>query len=265
MLNNQRWIGLCAVLLALASAACASPGAGGNPPTGSAPPPTSGQQSPAPTPEPTAPATPAPGQTPSGQVTSPAQAAAIVFASDPRWSRMMPLRPDMVGQSSWYEAYLDRDGFRVDITVGQGDCQAGCIEKHTWSYRVSGDGAVEAIGEAGDPIDLSPGRGTEGDVSVFVSLVAGPRCPVEQIPPVADCAPTPVEGSTVTVLRPDGTVQATGTTNADGQVTIDVPEGAYFVEASEVDGLMAAPESQAFSALAGDRVGLAMVYETGIR
>ena len=49
---------------------------------------------------------------------------------------MSPLRPDMIGQSTWYEAFADGDGFTVNITVGQGDCQAGCIERHTWSYRV---------------------------------------------------------------------------------------------------------------------------------
>jgi hypothetical protein len=178
---------------------------------------------------------------------------------------MVPLRPDMIGQSSWYEAYQDGDGFRVDITVGQGDCQAGCIDKHTWSYHVSVNGTVELIGETGDPIDVPPGQGGDGDLQLTVSLVAGPRCPVERNPPDPNCAPTPVEGSTVTVFKPDGTVQATGTTNADGQVTLDVPAGAYYVEAGEVDGLMAPPDAQAFSALAGDQVGLAMVYDTGIR
>jgi hypothetical protein len=178
---------------------------------------------------------------------------------------MVPLRPDMIGQSSWYEAYPDGDGFRVDITVGQGDCEAGCIDKRTWSYHVSAAGSVELIGEAGDPIEVPPPHGGVGDVALMVSLVAGPRCPVERIPPDPNCAPTPVEGATVTIRRPDGTSQAASTTGADGQVAFTLPAGSYYVEAGEVDGLMAPPDSQAFSALAGDQVGLAMVYETGIR
>jgi len=267
--SRRPWI-LLSVTLALLLAACTGgPGSSGSPPTGNpgstATP--AGQPTPAPSTIPSgAPgATPAPEETPSGQVTSPAQAAALVFASDPRWSQMVPLRPDMIGQASWYEAFVDGDGFTVNITVGQGDCQAGCIEKHTWSYHVSADGKVELVGEAGDPIEVPPGQSGEGQASVMVSLVAGPRCPVERIPPDPGCAPTPVAGSTVTVRRPDGTVQATGTTDADGQVTINIPAGAYYVEAGNVDGLMAPPESQAFSALAGDQVGLAMVYDTGIR
>jgi len=178
---------------------------------------------------------------------------------------MAPLRPDMIGQSSWYEAFADGDGFTVNITVGQGDCQAGCIEKHTWSYHVSADGTIELVGDAGDPIEVPPGQGRDGQASVMVSLVAGPRCPVERIPPDPDCAPSPVEGSTVTVRRPDGTVAATGTTDADGQVTIDIPAGAFYVEAGNVDGLMASPESQAFAVQDGGQAALLMVFDTGIR
>ena len=111
-----------------------------------------------PTPTPTDSPAPTPTHGPVSVATS-AQAAALVFASDPRWSQILPTRPDMIGQSSWFEAFeaLSGEGYAVNITVGRGDCQAGCIERHTWSYHVSTDGTIELVGEAGDPIEVPPG------------------------------------------------------------------------------------------------------------
>ena len=40
----------------------------------------------------------------------------------------------------------------IEITVGWGDCMAGCIERHVWTYEVSPDGTVELIAEQGDPV-----------------------------------------------------------------------------------------------------------------
>ena len=58
-----------------------------------------------------------------------------MFASDPRWAAMVPLRSDLIGASMWYEAIISRDGgFAVNITAGSGDCMAGCINQHTWHY-----------------------------------------------------------------------------------------------------------------------------------
>src|SRR5688500_11830804 len=85
-------------------------------------------------PSPTPGSTPAPAVTPqptpaptaqAGQVTSAAQAAALVFASNPLFSSMIPLQPELIGQSAWYEASQTADGFSVVVTMGSGDCQAG--------------------------------------------------------------------------------------------------------------------------------------------
>src|SRR5688500_3230666 len=80
---------------------------------------------PATTPGPSVNPTPAPSATPpaGSEVDSAARAAALVFASDPRWARMVPLRADMIGQSTWYEAFEDGDGYTVKITAGEGDCE----------------------------------------------------------------------------------------------------------------------------------------------
>lgn len=178
---------------------------------------------------------------------------------------MVPLRPDMIGQSSWYEALEATDGFTVNITVGQGDCQAGCIERHTWQYHVDYDGNVELVGENGPPIVVPPGPGGDGDARVTIVLTAGPVCPVEQIPADPDCAPRAVSEATVTIFKADGTEVASTTSDDEGQVVLDVPAGAYYVVATPVDGLMGSPEAQAFSVLAGDQVGLLFQYDTGIR
>ncbi len=178
---------------------------------------------------------------------------------------MMPLRADVVGQSSWYEASEDSNGFNVNITAGQGDCQAGCIERHTWQYHVSHSGDVQLIGETGDDVAVAPPTGGVGDVRVTVSLLAGPTCPVEQIPPAPGCAPRPVVGADVGIYGPHGNLVATATSDASGSVIFDVPAGAYYVAASPAEGLMLDPEPQAFSAIAGDEVGLVLSYDTGIR
>jgi hypothetical protein len=198
-------------------------------------------------------------------VTSAAQAAALVFASDPRWAQMVPLRADMIGQSSWYEAFEDGDGFAVNITVGAGDCQAGCIDQHVWHYRVDREGDVTLVGEDADDVDVTPPTGGEGDVKVVVQLTAGPTCPVESNPPDPNCAGRAVADAAVTIFDAQGNEVGTATSNADGMAELNVQQGAYFVVAAPVEGLMGTPEAQAFSALSGDHVGLIFAYDTGIR
>jgi len=214
--------------------------------------------------------TPAPSGTPSGTpaptgVTSAAQAAALVFASDPRWAQMVPLRADMVGQSSWYEAFEDGDGFAVNITAGQGDCQAGCIDQHVWHYRVDRAGNVELTGEDGELVEVTPGPGGDGEVSVIVQLTAGPVCPVEQFPPDPNCAARSVANADVAIFDAHGNQVGSGTSNSEGLAEFTLPAGAYFVVPAAAEGLMGSPEEQAFSALAGDHVGLVFAYDTGIR
>lgn len=43
-------------------------------------------------------------------------------------------------------------GWQLDYSVGFGDCPAGCINRHTWSFVVDGDGVVRYIGSSGDPL-----------------------------------------------------------------------------------------------------------------
>jgi len=178
---------------------------------------------------------------------------------------MVPLRTDMVGQSAWYEATETNDGFSVVITIGSGDCQAGCIDRHTWTYEVARDGTITLAADEGDDIEFSPSTGTDAPVTLTVNLVAGPVCPVEQNPPDPNCAPRPVADAEIVLRAPDGSEVGRATSDAAGQVTFEVDGGAYYVEASEVAGIMRVPDSAAFSAVGGDMVGLLLGYDTGIR
>src|SRR5687767_1037619 len=110
--------------------------------------------------------TPTPSPAPTTQVTTAAQAAALVFASDERFARMQPLRADLIGQSTWFEASEDGTGFAVNVTVGAGDCMAGCIERHKWSYHVDRDGTVALVGEQGDDITRERAVPTGGRVTL---------------------------------------------------------------------------------------------------
>jgi hypothetical protein len=86
-------------------------------------------------------------------VTSPADAAALVIATNPMFTGTTELRPDVIGASRWWEAEaLDGGGYRIEITIGWGDCPAGCIERHVWTYEVDASGGVELVSEAGDPV-----------------------------------------------------------------------------------------------------------------
>jgi len=132
-----------AVLTVIVVAACTDVGrSGSSAPTSTAP---------AVTPSPTL---TVPGPTPIAvDVTSVAEAAALVIATDPRFEGAISLTPDVIGASKWWEATAIADGgYRVTITIGWGDCPSGCINAHVWDFEVSADGQVTLLGDSGDPI-----------------------------------------------------------------------------------------------------------------
>jgi hypothetical protein len=97
-----------------------------------------------------------------GQITSPDEAARRVLAEHPRFGEVPSRNPDLIGQCCWYEASEVEDGYEVLIRFGWGDCPAGCINEHRWTYHVSQDGEVELVDERGDPLEpgVLPGMGT---------------------------------------------------------------------------------------------------------
>ena len=89
-----------------------------------------------------------------GLVTTPEEAWAAVVAAEPRFADVQSLDPDMIGQSAWYEVEPASGvgAYIVTVTIGWGDCQAGCIEEHTWQYAVGPDGTVTLQSESGDEV-----------------------------------------------------------------------------------------------------------------
>jgi len=90
---------------------------------------------------------------------------AAVVAAVPKFAEIGPLDPNMIGQSAWYEATPASGvgAFVVKIVMGWGDCPAGCIDQHTWTYAVAPDGSVTLLDEGGSPIP--PGGIPDGATS----------------------------------------------------------------------------------------------------
>ena len=184
-------------------------------------------------------------------------AVALALAQDEQFAGIGPLNPDLVGQSAWYEVAGGQDGWQVKIRIGWGDCPAGCISQHTWTYAVSRDGTVELVGEEGDPM---AGSGVHGTV------VAGPTCPVVTDPPDPGCDERVVGGATLVILDAAGMEVARATSAADGTFSVALQPGAYRLVAQPVEGLMGTSAEMDFSVQAGELAAeVTVAYDTGIR
>jgi hypothetical protein len=97
-------------------------------------------------------ASPGPPTLPAAPVLSPEDAAARAIATDKRFAGAAELVPGVIGASKWWRATPVVDGgYSIAITLGSGDCPAGCINNHTWTFAVAADGSVTKTGESGDP------------------------------------------------------------------------------------------------------------------
>ena len=96
---------------------------------------------------------PSPASTPNPVITSD-EAVAQVIATEPRLAGIGPLDTGLIGQSSWYTiAPASGVGaFIVSIRVGWGDCPAGCMSEHTWTYAIGPRGEVTILSESGEPV-----------------------------------------------------------------------------------------------------------------
>ena len=185
-------------------------------------------------------------------------AVAAVLAQDPMFAGIEPRDPDLIGQAAWSEVTETDDGWEVVIRIGWGDCPAGCISEHTWTYAVSPTGEVNLVDEAGAPLPTDTGvRGT---------VVAGPTCPVVTDPPDPSCADRSVEGAQLVVTTLDGTEVDRATSDADGAFAIALAPGAYRLVPQPVEGLMGTAEPMEFSVEWGMLIPeLTVSYDTGIR
>jgi hypothetical protein len=97
---------------------------------------------------------------PAGAITSSEAAAAAVIASDPRFAGLEAKNPDLIGQCCFYQVEQTAGGWKVSIEIGWGDCPAGCIEKHQWTFQVTPTGTVTMLSESGPPVPSgTPGGG----------------------------------------------------------------------------------------------------------
>jgi hypothetical protein len=217
-------------------------------------------------------ASPSPSAAPSSgpplPITTPEAAMAAIAVVEPRFAGIGPLDPDLVGQAAWYDAKPASGvgAFVVTIQVGWGDCPAGCIERHTWTYAVLPDGTVNLLSEGGDavPPEAFPKPAAIGVSGITGHATAGPVCPVQQ-PGDPNCQPRPVAGATVVVDDASGAAVGTMTTLPDGSFAFALPAGEYVVVGRSVDGLMGTPEPVSVTVKAGSLTTIELAYDTGIR
>lgn len=187
-----------------------------------------------------------------------ADAARLALAQQSRFAGIGPLDPDMIGQAAWYEVADTGDGWEVVIRIGWGDCPAGCINEHRWTYSVGRDGGVELTSDEGDPLPDATGvRGT---------VTAGPTCPVERDPPDPACAERAVAGAVLVFSDASGAEVARATSDADGTFAVELAPGAYRLMPQPVEGLMGTPAAQEVEVEAGQPMTEVQVsYDTGMR
>ena len=202
---------------------------------------------------------------------------------------MRPRDIGSIGQSAWYEVRPAGAGYVVTVSIGWGDCPAGCIERRTWVYSVSENGIVELVSTSGDdgpPADGTPGAsglgssgggsgGSGGSASIPPSaagsgtvaglVLAGPVCPVVQSPPDPACADRPVVGAVIVALDASGREVARASSGADGRYRIPLPPGTYTLVPQPVDGFMGTASTVIVEVRTGSTTMADLAYDTGIR
>ncbi|MCU0482790.1 MAG: carboxypeptidase-like regulatory domain-containing protein [Chloroflexi bacterium] len=215
---------------------------------------------------PTPATSPAASPPPAGPLTAD-EAAALVLVADARFAGIGPQDPNLIGQDRWYEVGPGTTGFTVTVTIGWGDCPAGCINRHVWRYEVAPDRTVRLVEETGEALPDAVRAPVAGDPGVAGRALAGPVCPVVSDPPDPACSDRPVPGAEVVVRDAGGAEVARATTAADGTYAIALSPGDYSVVALPVEGLMGTPEAQPVTVPADleTPVQVDLVYDTGIR
>jgi hypothetical protein len=209
-------------------------------------------------------------------ITTAAAAAARVQDVVPSLAAVGPQDPNLIGACCFWEASPSADGFTVVFEVGWGDCESGCINRHRFTYAVSGEGAVQLTDDAGAPIPSGiPGSGggdpttgggggiLPGGSGIQGRALGGPTCPVVTAND-PNCADRPIAGATILVLNAAGSEIARVTTDADGRYLVTLPAGPYTVEPQPVAGYMRSAEPTQVTVGNGFAT-VDLAYDTGIR
>ena len=204
-----------------------------------------------------------------GSVTTPSEVVARVVAREPRLTGIQPFDSGLIGQSSWYtaEPASGVGAFVVTVRIGWGDCEAGCIDEHSWVFAVAPNGEVSIVSETGQPVppDAWPRPLGEGQTGIAGVALAGPVCPVESVPPDPNCAPRPVADAIVLIRDGGGSDVVRVVTAADGSFFAAVPAGDYVVEPQPVAGMMGTAGSLQVAVTDGSAAQVQLDYDTGIR
>jgi len=193
-----------------------------------------------------------------GGPSSAADAARLALAQQDRFRGIKALDESLVGQAAWYQVTASSDGWEVLIRIGWGDCPAGCVNEHRWTYAVGRDGSARLVREDGD--NLPEATGARGKVT------AGPTCPVVTNPPNPACAERPVGGAVLVFADASGREVARVSSGADGTFSVALAPGTYRLTAEPVEGLMGTPSPMDVGIEAGQpMMELTVSYDTGIR
>jgi hypothetical protein len=203
-----------------------------------------------------------------GRVDSPAAAATRVLAAYPQFAGIGPLNSEMIGQCCWYDVTEAPGGYQVTIHVGWGDCPAGCIDRHEWTYSVAAaDGSLKLIGETGAPVPASVpggGGGGTGPSGIAGKAVPGPLSPVVRAND-QNSDPRPIPDPVVVDRSLDGAEVARVRTDAAGAFHVALPPGSYTVGGDQTAGFPIAPAPLAVTVVANTQTDVQLLFDTGIR
>jgi hypothetical protein len=99
---------------------------------------------------------------------------------------------------------------------------------------------------------------------VVGTVVAGPTCPVERIPPDPRCADRPVSGAEMIFTDDGGNSVGDAVSDAGGKFLIVLPAGRYTLHPQPVRGLLGTAPPQVIL-VNGTEVEVTLRYDTGIR
>lgn len=210
------------------------------------------------------------------RLATPEDAVRYVSARSPLLAAIPPHDPMMPGDPHrWTARELpgrgDDAGWQITFRVGWGDCPAGCINRHEWTYAVTVDGRVMLVAEEGpalpqELVDELLAAAAVRDLLVGIAghASAGPTCPVER-PDDPGCWPRSVSGAVVVIRDASGSEIARVTTDDAGFFRVPLAPGAYTLEGLPVEGLMGTPAPVAVTFAAGTEAWAELGYDTGIR
>jgi hypothetical protein len=104
----------------------------------------------------------------------------------------------------------------------------------------------------------------EREFTLTGSVLAGPTCPVERVPPDVGCADRAVSGAEVIFVDDMEERVADVVSDVDGRFSLVLPPGTYTLEPQPVHGLLGTAPPQVILIADAD-IAVTLRYDTGIR